>query len=156
MAINALSYSAYLVLSKPLAMRYPPLVVITWVYVLSLVTLPALGPFVGWGADLVPAEASPRAWWSLAYVLVFPTTLAYLLNVFALSRLRASTTAVYVYVQPLIAALAGWLAFDEAPTRAMLVAAACIFVGIWMVARRPRGGGVAPIALGSAAEGPIE
>jgi drug/metabolite transporter (DMT)-like permease len=138
MAINALSYSGYLVLSKPLAMRYPPLVVITWVYVLSLVTLPALGPFTGWGTAMLPPDVSARAWWSLAYVLVFPTTLAYLLNVFALSRLRASTTAVYVYVQPLIAALAGWLALDEAPTRMMLVAAACIFAGIWLVSRRPR------------------
>ena len=44
----------------------------------------------------------------------------------------------YVDHPPLIAGVAGWFAFHEAPTRAMLVAAACIFAGIWLVSRRPR------------------
>jgi len=133
MALNALSYSIYIVVSRPLARRYPPLVTIAWIYMLSVFAL----PFTAWGRELVPAGATTRAWASLAYVLIFPTTLAYLLNVFALSRLRASTTAVYIYMQPLIAGTAGWLFLNEEPTGGLLLAALLIFAGIGLVARRP-------------------
>jgi drug/metabolite transporter (DMT)-like permease len=133
MATNALCYSVYLVASRPLARRYPPLVTIAWVYLLALPCLPWLAR----GQVLVPADASARTWASLAYVLVFPTTLAYLLNVFALSRLRASTTAVYVYLQPVVAGLAGWLVLHEEPTKGLVAAALLIFIGIALVARRP-------------------
>lgn len=131
MVANATAYALYLVLTKPLTRRYPPLVLIGWSYVLSLVALPVLLP----GQRLIPT--TPAAWWGIAYIVVFPTILAYLLNVFALGRLRASTTAVYIYAQPLVTAVAAWFVFAERPTAAMLSAAAALFVGIWLVARRP-------------------
>jgi drug/metabolite transporter (DMT)-like permease len=64
--------------------------------------------------------------------------LAYLLNVFALARLGASTTAVYVYLQPLVTALASWIAFGERPAGATLAAAGALFTGVWLVARKGR------------------
>ena len=133
MVANAFSYSCYLVLTKPLTRRYPVLVIIAWSYVFSLIALPVFLP----GQRLVPGPHAAAAWWGIAYIVAFPTILAYLLNVFALARLRASTTAVYVYAQPLITAVAAWFVFGERPTVAMLLAAAALFVGIWLVARRP-------------------
>lgn len=61
--------------------------------------------------------------------------LAYLFNMFALARVRASTTAVYVYAQPLVAVFASRLAFGETMSGTMLLAAVALFVGVWMVAR---------------------
>lgn len=132
MVTNALSYSCYLVLAKPLTERYPALVVIAWSYVFSLGALVLFVP----GQKLVPSPGATAVWWSLAYIVVFPTALAYLLNVFALSRLRASTTAVYVYFQPLVTAIAAWIVLAERPTPAMVVAAGALFTGVWLVARR--------------------
>jgi drug/metabolite transporter (DMT)-like permease len=140
MVTNALSYSCYLVLVKPLTQRYPALVVIAWSYVLSLVALILFVP----GQKLLPDPGATSVWWALAYIVVFPTTLAYLLNVFALARLPASTTAFYVYFQPLVTAIAAWIVFAERPTPAMLVAAAALFTGVWLVAKR--GAGEAAIA----------
>jgi drug/metabolite transporter (DMT)-like permease len=134
MVTNALSYSGYLIVSKPLARRYPPLVVIAWSYVLSLPFV----PYFAWGERHLPEPGHPAVWWALAYIIVFPTVLAYLFNMFALSRVEASTTAIYIYAQPLITGLASWLAFGEMPTRQMLFAAPALFVGIWLVSRRPR------------------
>jgi drug/metabolite transporter (DMT)-like permease len=134
MVLNTLSYAAYLVLSRPLTRRYPPLVVIAWVFLLAL-------PCVPWLATtnaMVPAEASARTWGSLAFILVFPTSVAYLLNSFALSRLHASTTAVYVYGQSLFTAVAAAVMLGEELTRGTLGAAVLIFTGIFLVARRPR------------------
>lgn len=132
MVTNALSYSCYLVLAKPLTERYPALVVIAWSYLFSLVALILFVP----GQKLVPDPGATAVWWALAYIVVFPTALAYLLNVFALSRLRASTTAVYVYFQPLVTAVAAWLVLAERPTADMLVAAGALFTGVWLVAWR--------------------
>jgi len=131
MVANALSYSFYLVLTKPLTRRYPPVVIIAWSYLFSLVALPVFVP----GQPLLPVAAA--AWWGLAYIVAVPTVIAYLLNVFALGRVRASTTAVYIYAQPLVTATAAWFVFGERPTHAMWLAAAALFLGIWLVARRP-------------------
>ena len=105
MVANCLAYSLYLVASKPLTRRYPPLVVIAWVYVLAVWQVPF---FLG-GAELVPADASRGAWGSLGFILLAPTVLGYLLNMVALARVEASTTAFYIYLQPLIAAGGGVL-----------------------------------------------
>jgi len=137
MVANALSYSGYLVVSKPLLRRYPPLVVIAWSYALSLPFV----PYFAWGERLTPQAGHAAVWWSLAYIIAFPTVLAYLFNMFALARVRASTTAIYIYAQPLITGLASWMAFGETPTRRMLLAAPALFGGIWLVSRRPPAGG---------------
>jgi drug/metabolite transporter (DMT)-like permease len=130
---NALSYSIYLVISKPLTRRYPALVILAWNYLLSLLAL----PYFAAGEKLIPDPGFTAAWWSLAYIIAFPTVISYLLAMFGLARVRASTTAIYVYSQPLIAGVASWFAFGEKPTAAMLVAAVALFIGIWLVARRP-------------------
>jgi drug/metabolite transporter (DMT)-like permease len=131
MVLNALAYSAYLIISKQLLSRYRSLVVIAWIYMLSTPYL----PYFLWGAKVVADPGHALAWWSLAYVIVFPTILAYLLNMFALARLRATTTAVYVYLQPLITGVASWVVFGERLTAVMGFAAVCLFVGIWLVSR---------------------
>jgi drug/metabolite transporter (DMT)-like permease len=133
MVANALSYSTYLVLSKRLTREYSALMITAWSYLLSLVAV----PFFALGQKLLPDPGLTAAWWSLAYILVVPTVIAYVLNMFALARVRASTVAVYVYSQPIIAGLASWIVFGERPTHAMLIAAPALFLGIWLVGRRP-------------------
>jgi len=129
---NALFYSGYLVVSKPLLRRYPPLVAIAWSYALALPFV----PLFAWRQPLVPEPGHAVAWWALAYIIAFPTVLAYLLNMFALARVRASTAAIYIYSQPFVAGLASWVVFRERPTPAMLLAAPALFIGIWLVSRR--------------------
>lgn len=141
---NCLGYAAYLVMVRPLAQRHPPLAVIAWMFVASLPWVPLMlwRDHAARGAGefalrevLLPAAADPRALWSLGFIVVFPTTLAYLFNVFALSRVRASTTAVYIYAQPLGTAIAAWYMLDERVTPLMGLSAALLFPGIWLVSR---------------------
>ena len=133
MAANAACYSAYFVVARPLLSRYPPLVVIAWVFLLSV---PAV-PLFAHGETFVPDGATLGQWRALAFILVFPTTVAYVLNVFALSHLSASTTAIYIYLQPLVTVGASALILHEELTLAMGLSALLVFVGIWLVARRP-------------------
>ncbi len=129
---NCLSYSAFLVVSKPLLGRYPPLVVVAWVFLLSVWTV----PLFAWNETLVPVEASRLSWISLGWVLVFPTIVSYVLNTYALSKVTASTTATYILVQPLVACTGGVIFLGESFPAGTGLAATAILFGVWLVVRR--------------------
>jgi drug/metabolite transporter (DMT)-like permease len=132
MAVNACCYSIFLVASRPLLRRYPPLVVIAWVFLLSAWTVPVFAGREVW----LPPGLSSRGLYSLGYVLVFPTVLAYLLNTFALSKVSASTTAVFIFLQPLIVVSTGVLVLREKLLAITVAAAATTLAGVWLVVRR--------------------
>ena len=129
MATNALSYAIYLVISRPLPQRYPPLVIIAWVFILSLWTIPISTQ----GESIIPARLGPEALVSLILILLFPTLIAYMLNLWALARLSATTTAVYIFLQPVIAVTAGVTLLKESAGGGTAVAAVCILAGLWVV-----------------------
>ena len=133
LVLNSLAYSFYLVLSKPLTRRLPPLAIIAWVFLLSSWTIPLFAD----GTVLRPEAAGGRAWASLAFILVFPTSLAYFLNIFALARVPASVTALYIFSQPLIVGAAGIFILGERPVLGTWLAAAAILAGIALVLRKP-------------------
>ncbi|MEZ6014072.1 MAG: DMT family transporter [Planctomycetota bacterium] len=142
LVLNMVCYALYLVFSKPLLRRHPPLVVIAWVYVLSVPWL----PLFAFQDPLTPVTPTPGLWWALAYVLVFPTVLAYLLNMFALSRLQASTTAFYVFAQPFVTALAAWFFLHERLDPKLLPAAGGLLLGLALVVK-PGGTGSRGLVL---------
>ena len=133
MALNALCYAVYLVWTKPLLTRMPALVLVAWIYVLSIPWL----PLFAMGQDLARDGVARRVV-SLAYVVVFPTIVAYALNSFALARVQASTTAFFIFAQPIITAVAAYLLLGERLTPALGLAALGLFSGMALVARRPR------------------
>ncbi len=132
---NCLSYAGYLILAGPLLGRMPPLVVIAWVFVLSFLAL----PLITWGEELLPAEPTASMWAWLTFILLFPTSLAYFLNTYALARVSASTTAVFIYLQPLVAGAAGVFVLKETLGITALLAAILLFLGIGLVVLRPSG-----------------
>lgn len=133
---NAFSYSCYLVLGRPLSRRLPPLVVIAWVFILCVWTI----PFFAWNERLLPAADDATTLWALAYVLIFPTTLAYLLNIWALRRVAASTAAIYILLQPLIAAQGGIAWLGESWTTELIIAQVGVIAGILLVSLQRRSG----------------
>lgn len=130
---NEICYAIYLVIARPLLKRYPPLVVTAWVFALSAWAVPLLSI----GANPLPADASAPSWGSLAYILIGPTILTYLLNAYALARVSASTTAAFIFIQPAITVVGSMLWLDEAMPQHMLLSTALTFAGVWIVARRP-------------------
>jgi drug/metabolite transporter (DMT)-like permease len=132
MLANTLAYSFYLVLSRPLLARLPPLVVIAWVFVLSWWCVPLL---LAGAPELAPPAASAATWGVLGLILALPTIAAYLLVLWALARVPASTVAVYNYAQLLVIALLAVLLLGE-PIRPIAALVALLDgIGIWLVAR---------------------
>jgi drug/metabolite transporter (DMT)-like permease len=140
--INSLSYGIYLVLVKPLMQKYRPLTVISWVFLFGLLYVT---PF-GWSQfnEVDWANLSNTSLWSMAYVVIAVTVLAYGLNLFALSKVSPNVVSSYIYLQPVLAGVFGLLFFYlgtygmDKPvfTWPMLGATLLIFVGVWLVSSK--------------------
>jgi len=132
-ALNSLSYAAYVVLSRDVVVRVGALRAVMWIFTYgALLFLPiGLGPLL---AEL--PHLTPRGWTFLVYILVMPTIVAYLLNAWALARSSATLVTVYIYLQPLIAALLAWVQLGQGVNRRAAVAAPLILMGLTVVATR--------------------
>ncbi len=146
MFCNVLLYSIYLVLMRNVLQSTSSLVVVAWVFMTSAWTV----PLFALDEVFVPADATTGAWLALVAILVFPTIVAYLLNLFALARVGSSTVASYIFLQPVIAACAAWIIYGEAMTPGAWLAGIAILVGLSLVVTRPvvrrveRSGGPSP------------
>ncbi|MBN2400006.1 MAG: DMT family transporter [Candidatus Aminicenantes bacterium] len=128
---NALSYSIFLVISKPLLDRYHPLTVITWIFLLgSLEMLP-----FAWSPVVTMLRQPPpgAAFIIPAAIVVFCTFLPYLLNTMALRYSSSSLVAIYTYLQPLLGTILAVIWLGEKLDARFFLAATCIFTGIAMV-----------------------
>lgn len=132
--LNCLSYAIYIVISKKLIVRYGALKSIAWIFLpATLVNVP-IGAFSLQGVSFAEIETS--AWLALAGVVIFPTIFAYYLNVWALTKVEPSIVAIYTYLQPLIGFLFAVFFLGEIFTTRVLIAAALIFAGLYLVTLR--------------------
>lgn len=132
---NAISYGIYLVLVKSLMKKYHPLTVVKWVFSIGVILMLPFG--VG-GIETIEWASFPNSVWaSLAFILLATTFLAYLLNAFALKIVNPSVVSVYIYLQPVVATVIALLWGKDALTWEKVAAGALIFVGVYLVSRRP-------------------
>ena len=138
---NALSYSVFLVLARDILRRHSAIRVTAAIFryaalPIVLVALPDLLHFR-------PAALTTRGWTGIAGTLLLATIVAYALNAWALARTGAATTAMFIYVQPLVAMTLAKVVLGESPSPRTAAAAVLIFAGIalatWPV-RESRGG----------------
>lgn len=130
---NCLSYALYLVVSKPDMAYLSPRAVVARMFVVGTVLML---PISAWSlAHESWGTISPRAWLSLALVILGPTVAAYLLQAWALRYADSSVVAAYTYVQPVLATLMAAVFFGEVMRPVVAVAALMIFAGVWLAGR---------------------
>ena len=84
-------------------MRYGPVTVSAYVMLFSAIGTLPLGLSGLATVDLPAVRGVTWAW--VAYIVVFPTIVAYFLNIWALRRVSPNLVAVYIYLQPIFTAL---------------------------------------------------
>jgi drug/metabolite transporter (DMT)-like permease len=136
--INAISYTIYFILVKPLMGKYNPVVLIRWVFTFGLLMIL---PF-GWTEfSQIPWEQYGPVDITSMFLIVFTGTfLAYLFNVYGIKILGASTAGAYIYTQPVFAALIAMIFLKEELALYKIAAAALIFTGVYLANKHIKNG----------------
>ena len=117
------------VLQKPLFARYKPLHVAAWNMAIGgFVLLPFLP------SAIEQAQAAPAiSFWSVVYLAVVPSLIAYGTWAITLSRLPAARASNFQYAVPPMAMLIGFLWLGEIPTVFGLIGGAMALAGVVVV-----------------------
>lgn len=132
--VNASAYAFYLVIVKPLMLKYKPITVIKWVFLFGSIMCLPFGM-----ADLAEVEWTampPEAWISVVYVILGATFTVYLLNIWALQYVNSSVVGTYIYLQPIIStAIAVTFRHDPLDVKTVIYSL-LIMGGVYLVGRR--------------------
>jgi drug/metabolite transporter (DMT)-like permease len=85
--------------------------------------------------DLSIITWSAEAGWSLLYLTIFGSIIAYACYAYALRTLPMTIVSMYAYINPLVAVLLGWVILDEMLTLRMGIAIIITVAGIYLVNR---------------------
>jgi drug/metabolite transporter (DMT)-like permease len=153
-ALAPLCWTIYTILGKTLVRNGSPLVV-TY---LSLVI--GAAPFIAAiNARFIDTllHMEPRYWVALFHLTALCTIVGFSVWNTALRHLPATTTASFIYLNPPLAALFGFLFFDEEMTATFLAGSAVVLAGLYLAQRtdapRPGEPGFGPPSPRAAAQG---
>ncbi len=134
--INAISYTFYFILVKPLMQQYNPVTIIRWVFTIGLCMIL---PF-GWNEfiQIKWQHFNGMDYGSLSLLVITGTFLAYLFNIYGIKNLGASVAGFYIYTQPVFAAIIAIIFSHEEISISKLLAAALIFVGVYLSNQSPK------------------
>lgn len=111
--------------------KYPPFTIMKWMFLFSSLTyIPIMSPFLGqteWHA------ISGTTLYSLLYIVIFPTFLAYLIIPFSQRVLKPTVVSSYAYLQPVVSAVLSTIMGLALFGWNRIVATALIFLGVYLV-----------------------
>lgn len=132
--LNASSYALYLVLIKPVMMRYKAITVMRWVFFFGAI---GVLPFTTHIFLKSNWEGIPfNIWISIAYVLFFTTVLAYFLNNYSLKRLSPTANSAFIYMQPFFASVIALIFGKDMITIHLILPVILIFTGVYLINRK--------------------
>ena len=132
--INSISYALYFVLVKPLTKKYTMITIMKWLFLFSIfINMPfGLIEFteINW------VEISGVSLLKISYVVFCTTFLVYLLNLYALKNLKASTVGMFIYLQPVIGILFAIYRGADKLTVADATSVLMVFIGVYLVSKK--------------------
>lgn len=132
--LNAIFYTIYFMLVKPLMKAYPPLHVIRWVFTFGFIMILPFGWMQFSSIQWSQFEVSHFA--SLSFIVICGTFLAYFFTVYGLQHLGAGVTGAYIYTQPIFAAIVATVVLHEQFTLQKILSGVMIFTGVFLVSRK--------------------
>ncbi len=130
---NTAAWSLYLVISKPLMVKYNPVLMMRWMFMIGFI---GVFPFsIRQAIEINFSSFDSYTWFSILYIIVGTTFMAYFFITYSLKRLSSSVVAYYTYIQPVIVAIIGIILFAEQVSWVKIVSGLLIFTGIYFVTR---------------------
>lgn len=128
-----LCWAVYTILGKSVVARHPPLLVTGASMIFAgLFSLIFVSPALLAQAPSLPASF----WWAVLFLAVPCTVFAFVVWFGALERMPAGRVVGFVYLVPMFAVAFGRILLDEPLTLALVVGAAILIGGVWLVQRK--------------------
>ena len=133
--INSIFFSGFIIVVKPLSEKYNTVTIMKWLFLIGFVlTFP-----------VTVREYSEVDWpnmpldvvWRVAFVVLGTTFSTYLLNLYALRNLQASTVGAFAYAQPVIAISYAVYTGNDTLDGIKAVACLVIMLGVYLVSKKP-------------------
>jgi drug/metabolite transporter (DMT)-like permease len=133
--INSISYAYYLIIVKPMAEKYDLITLFKWLFLIGLIFNFPLGInqfiIVEWTNLPLYDAILP-----MLYVVICTTFMTYFLNGYALTRLKSSEVAVFVYLQPVIGVAYAIHSKSDVLSATIIVASILIFTGLYLTTKK--------------------
>ena len=131
--LNGASYAIYLVLVKPLMMKYKPITVIKWIFLFGIFCAFPFGY-----QELLEVDwrtITHEAWLSIGYVVIGSTFTVYLLNAWSLQFVNSSVVGIYIYLQPVISTLVAISFRGDLLETSTVIYSLLIMSGVYLVSK---------------------
>ena len=132
--INSLSYAIYFVLVKPLTKKYNMITIMKWLFLFSIIINMPFGLLEF--SEIRWVEISGSSLIKISYVVFCTTFLVYLLNLYALKNLKASTVGMFIYLQPVIGILFAIYRGADKLTVADATSVLLVLIGVYLVSKK--------------------
>lgn len=130
---SAPNWAIFSVISKSVLKRYPPTVIMTLVMTIGWVMLAPL--FILSDGFTQTARLTSDGWWSILFLGVACSGLAYIFWYDVLHEAEASSSATFIYIEPVVTVIVAALVLKEPIVPATLIGGAIILLGVWLVSR---------------------
>ena len=120
-------YALYSVFGRYALAHYDSMTVTVWTFLFAGPASLMLAPG---SRTLGPALSRPDMWLTAAGLVVFSTVLPYIFYTKGLSRVEAGQASIMASLEPVVAALAGILAFGEPMSAATGAGILCVLAGV--------------------------
>lgn len=132
--VSGFIYSVYLVLSKPLTLKYSAVTIMKWMFLFSTITLlPFTFSYVLEAPAFNHTVFDYKELGAIFFVLFGATFVPYLLIPMSLKRIRPTTVSMYNYVQPIVASQIAVFVGQDHFSVQKLFSAALVFGGVYLV-----------------------
>jgi len=132
--VNAICYSCYFILVKPLMKRYSAMSVIRVLFTMgTIIAMP-----VCWNQFVaIPwSNYSVLTVGILLLIVIGGTFFAYIFNLYGIKYLGASVSGAYIYTQPFFATIIAMIFMNETLDIYKIIAAVFIFTGVFLVTKK--------------------
>ena len=125
--LSTMGWGIYTVVIRPASRKYGSLQVACLAMAISALPMPL---FVGVSFPATLASMGTVEWLAVGFVVVFGTFLATSAWNYALGHMESSIAGVFLYVQPVVAAIGGILLLGESLTWPLMLGGALIILGV--------------------------
>ena len=80
-------------------------------------------------------HAPARAWWSLGYLIIFGSVIAYSAYIYLITHMAPAKAGTFTYFNPVVAVILGWLVLHEPITPRILLGGSVILLGLFIIRR---------------------